>query len=262
MVLSKRDREFRLPKVSYLHFKHLEMDRVLTAFFARLAHNGFPSRLQRKAELTTEAFVEEFLEHPEWFSGFQSHRDILGRWIETHLMDVVNRGKANQAIAAPRPLHGFTYRFRNPKHSRDYGAAQHLYEMLYGARNGAGQKALEHLDHFFFQAVRRIRGGAAAHGMVHLMGQYRCQHGDGPGRLGLVDGDAVYVPGIPPVDPLREGAPHDLGTPVGDGTAKLGAPIVYVMHPEQFQGAEDAPFSAIMHGPASEDVPRDQRWPI
>ena len=33
MSLSKRDREFRLPKISYLDFKHLEMDRVLTAFF-------------------------------------------------------------------------------------------------------------------------------------------------------------------------------------------------------------------------------------
>lgn len=160
MALSKRDREFRLPKISYLDFKQLEMDRVLTAFFARLAHNGFPSRLRRKAELTTEAFVEEFLEHPEWFTGFASHEDIIARWIETHLMDVVNRGKANQAIAAPRPLHGFTYRFRNTKHSRDYGAAQHLYELLYGARSGAGQKALEHLDHFFFQGHDRVTGRA------------------------------------------------------------------------------------------------------
>ena len=45
-------------------------------------------------------------------------------------MDIVNRGKRNQAVAGPRPLHGYTYRFRNPKHSRDYGAAQQLYEML------------------------------------------------------------------------------------------------------------------------------------
>ena len=93
MGLSKRDREFRLPKISYVDFKQLEMDRVLTAFFARLAHNGFPSRLRRKAQLTTEAFVEEFLEHPEWFTGFSTHQEILARWIETHLMDVVNRTK-------------------------------------------------------------------------------------------------------------------------------------------------------------------------
>jgi hypothetical protein len=158
MPLSKRDREFRLPKISYLDFKHLELDRVLTAFFARLAHNGYPSRLRRKVELSVESFVEEFMEHPEWFTGFQAHPDVLARWVETHLLDVVNRGKANQAVAAPRPLHGFTYRFRNPKHSRDYGAAQHLYETLYGARNGAGQKAIEHLNHFFFQGHDKVTG--------------------------------------------------------------------------------------------------------
>src|SRR3954453_9968345 len=122
MGLSNRDNEFRLPKITYIDFKHIEMDRVLTAFFARLAHNGFPSRLRRKAELTVEALVDEFLPHPEWFSGFQANRDVLERWVETHLMDVVNRGKANQAVAAPRPLHGFTYRFRNPAPPRDYGA--------------------------------------------------------------------------------------------------------------------------------------------
>jgi hypothetical protein len=160
MSLSKRDREFRLPKISYLDFKQLEMDRVLTAFFARLAHNGYPSRLRRKVELSVESFVEEFMEHPEWFTGFQAHPDVLARWVETHLLDVVNRGKANQAVAAPRPLHGFTYRFRNPKHSRDYGAAQHLYEMLYGARNSAGQKAIEHLNHFFFQGHDKVTGKA------------------------------------------------------------------------------------------------------
>ncbi|HPA82814.1 MAG TPA: hypothetical protein PLS95_18470, partial [Thermoanaerobaculales bacterium] len=100
--------------------------------------------------------------HPEWFTGFKDHREVLERWVETHLLDVVNRGKSNQAVAAPRPLHGFTYRFRNPKHSRDYGAAQHLYEMLYGARNGAGQKAIEHLNHFFFQGHDKVTGKADA----------------------------------------------------------------------------------------------------
>ena len=158
MGLSGKDRAFNTKKVSYLDYKQLEMDRVLTALFARLAHNGFPSRLRRRAELSVEAFVDEFLEHPEWFTGFTQHREILERWVETHLMDVVNRGKANQAVAAPRPLHGFTYRFRNPKHSRDYGAAQQLYETLYHARKGAGQAATEHLDRFFFQGHDKVTG--------------------------------------------------------------------------------------------------------
>ena len=88
MALSKRDREFRLPKITYLDFKQLEMDRVLTAFFARLAHNGYPSRLKKRVENTVEDFVEEFLEHPEWFGGFQNHREIVSMWVETHLMDL------------------------------------------------------------------------------------------------------------------------------------------------------------------------------
>lgn len=158
MGLSGKDRAFNTKKVSYLDYKQLEMDRVLTALFARLAHNGFPSRLRKRTEKTIDTFVEEFLEHPEWFTDFGRHRDILERWVETHLMDVVNRGKANQAVAAPRPLHGFTYRFRNPKHSRDYGAAQQLYETLYHARKGAGQAAIEHLDRFFFQGHDKVTG--------------------------------------------------------------------------------------------------------
>ena len=158
MGLGKRDREFRLPKISYLDFKHLEMDRVLTALFMRLEHNGFLGRLNRRFDLSVESFTEEFLGHPEWFSGFKLHREVLERWIETHFLDVVNRGKPNQAVAAPRPLHGFTYRFRNPKHSRDYGAAQHIYEMLHHARHGIGEQALEHLKSFFFQGHDRITG--------------------------------------------------------------------------------------------------------
>lgn len=158
MGLSSKDRAFNTKKVTHLDFKQIEMDRVLTALFARLAHNGFPSRLKRRFELSVESFVDEFLEHPEWFTGFGLHREILERWVETHLMDVVNRGKANQTVAAPRPLHGFTYRFRNPKHSRDYGAAQHLYETLYHARKGAGQAAIEQLNSFFFQGHDKVTG--------------------------------------------------------------------------------------------------------
>ena len=38
MALQKKDREFRLPKISYLDFKTIEMDRVLTGSFERLEH--------------------------------------------------------------------------------------------------------------------------------------------------------------------------------------------------------------------------------
>jgi hypothetical protein len=69
------------------------------------------------------------------------------------LLDLVNRGKPGQAVAAPRPLHGYTYRFRNSKHCRDYGAAPQIYEMLWSARNETGKLALERLKQFFFEGV-------------------------------------------------------------------------------------------------------------
>ena len=65
MALQTRDREFRHPRISYLDFKLLEMDRVLTSFLARVWHNGYPSRILRNIELTVEDFVNEFIKHPE-----------------------------------------------------------------------------------------------------------------------------------------------------------------------------------------------------
>jgi len=154
MSIKGRDREFRTPKVSYLDFKHIEMDRVLTMLFPRLKYDGYASRRPpRGGDLSVDEFLADFLEHPEWFSGFDQHPDVVRSWIETDLMDLVNRGKSNQALAAPRPLHGNTYKFRNAKHTRDYGAAEQAYWMLFYARKGKGQAARDALRRFFFPGV-------------------------------------------------------------------------------------------------------------
>ncbi len=154
MSVKGRDKEFRIPKTTYVDFKHIEMDRVLTMFFPRLKYDGYGSRRPpRGGDLTIEEFLEDFLEHPEWFAGFERYPEVVTRWIETDLMDVVNRGKANQAVAAPRPLHGNTYKFRNAKHTRDYGAAEQIYWMLFYARKGKGQAARDALKQFFFPGI-------------------------------------------------------------------------------------------------------------
>lgn len=154
MSIKGRDKEFRTSKTTYVDFKHIEMDRVLTMLFPRLKYDGYASRRPpRGGDLTIEAFVEDFLEHPEWFAGFGRYPQVVHRWIETDLMDVVNRGKANQAVAAPRPLHGNTYKFRNAKHTRDYGAAEQIYWMLYYARKSKGQAVCAALRRFFFPGI-------------------------------------------------------------------------------------------------------------
>lgn len=154
MSIKSKDREFGLARLSYVDFKHLEMDRVLTMLFPRLKYDGYASRREpRKTDLTVSEFQCEFVEHPEWFDGFAEHSDVVTCWIETELMDLVNRGKPSQAVAAPRPLHGNTYKFRNSRHARDYGAAEHIYWLLYHARHGRGQAARDALRRFFFPGV-------------------------------------------------------------------------------------------------------------
>ena len=120
MPQKAKDTALRLPKVTIVDFKSIELDRTLTALFARIYHNGQDSRLT-KPNTTIQDFQEHILEQPDRFRDFSKHPDILRGWLEGHLLDLVNRGKHNQQVASPRPLHGFTYRFRNPKHCRDYG---------------------------------------------------------------------------------------------------------------------------------------------
>ncbi|MCC5789788.1 MAG: hypothetical protein JJT75_09140 [Opitutales bacterium] len=165
MAIKLKEKEFKLNKITLMDFKVIEMDRVLTNLFARIYHSGAESKLSRGSkDLNTIArFLSQFLEEEESFRGFKegNHPEIVERWIETHLLDLVNRGKPRQAVAAPRPLHGFTYRFRNAKHCRDYGASAMIYELLVHARNGSGQEALKQLKQYFFKGVDPATGKLA-----------------------------------------------------------------------------------------------------
>ncbi|MFD7505335.1 hypothetical protein [Streptomyces sp. NPDC059850] len=142
---------FHHPGVSRVDYKPLDMDRVLTALLARLWHHGMPSKIRRSRTLEVEVFVKLFQDNPEVFDGFE--RETTSRWISTHLLDLVNRGRADEAVAGPRPLHGFTYRFRNSRKSRPYGADEQLYEML-----TVDEGALKGLREFFFSDVDRATG--------------------------------------------------------------------------------------------------------
>jgi hypothetical protein len=167
MKLGKKDKAFRTNKVSYLDYKMVEMDRVLTHLFARLKHNGASSKLSAKG-MTVDLFKDEFLDsrNEKYFKGFSQAPVTIEKWIQTHLVDLINRGKANEAVAAPRPLHGNTYLFRNPKNCRDYGASKQVYELLYHAKNG--QDAISRLKQFFFAGVDSSTGQYDCHSQVDV----------------------------------------------------------------------------------------------
>jgi hypothetical protein len=152
MALDHTDKDFRHEGVSYLDYKQIEMDRVLTAFLARLWWGGQSSVISRdvRKEITTNYVVQMMADTPERFQDFDPV--VTRRWVETHLLDMVSRGRASQAVAGLRPLHGFTYRFRNARRSRAYNADEQLYEMLSHAGE-KGRYVLLQLKDFFFAGV-------------------------------------------------------------------------------------------------------------
>ncbi|NUQ97301.1 MAG: hypothetical protein HOY79_12360 [Streptomyces sp.] len=170
MALRRRDTEFKHLGVSYLDFKRVQMDRVLTGFLMRLNHKGLTSRLVRRKDLYVKEFADEFTDpvNADRFQGFAEHPEMARRWVETQLLDVVNRGKPTQEVAGLRPLHGLTYRFRSSRHSRPYGADAQLYEMLRHARGPLGTLALEQLRTFFFTGLGTAASAAAQKAPVDI----------------------------------------------------------------------------------------------
>jgi hypothetical protein len=152
MNIKGRDKEFRLAKVSYVDYKHIEIDRTLLNLFPRLKFDGYAGRV-RSVPLTIEKFVDEFVEdkNKEKFRGFAEHPDVVRRWVETDLLDLVNRGRPTQAVVSPRPLHGNTYKYRNLKHARDYGTSEQVYWMLFHAKKG--QAVRDALKNFIFSGL-------------------------------------------------------------------------------------------------------------
>lgn len=146
-----RAREFRFPQISFVDYKQIEIDRTLLNLFPRLKFKGYLGRFKKLPfQLTIEKFTDEFTDekYADRFVGFAKHREIVYKWLETDLLDLVYRGKPRQAVVSPRPLHGNIYKFRNAEHARDYNTAEQIYWMLHYARRG--QDALEELKRFLF----------------------------------------------------------------------------------------------------------------
>src|SRR3954454_24222025 len=156
MALDSKDRAFRCDAISRIDYKTLTMDRVLTAFLARLWHGGVTSRMRRATDLDVDAYLELLVDDRTGkFKGFADNEDISRRWVATHLLDLVNRGRVTEAVAGPRPLHGFAYRLRNTARSRPYGADEQLYELL-----AVNDIVLRALREFFFSDIDPATGEA------------------------------------------------------------------------------------------------------
>ena len=104
MALKGRDREFRLEKLSYIDFKPLNMDRVLTMLFPRLRFDGYGTRRPpRRHDLAISDFAGEYTKDPSAFVGFDQHPDIVERWIETGPHGCSEPGQAEPSPGSAAP---------------------------------------------------------------------------------------------------------------------------------------------------------------
>ncbi len=151
MVTRGRDREFRFPQVSYVDYKQIEIDRTLLNLFPRLKFGGYLGRVKKLPfQLNVESFLAELIDdkNKATFIGFADYPEVVRKWLETDLLDLVHRGRPKQAVVSPRPLHGNIYKFRNADHARDYNTSEQVYWMLYHTQKG--QDVLNELKKFLF----------------------------------------------------------------------------------------------------------------
>lgn len=135
-ILSKEERVFREPSIFAVDAKAITLENVLVNLFMLMRNNG--SRIKIKlskqaAYHTIDSILNRFftkLEQKTEVLGFDDNRAAAESWLRSNLINMVNRGKANENVSSLRPLHLESYRIRNAKHNKDYNTADQVYIML------------------------------------------------------------------------------------------------------------------------------------
>ena len=133
MKISRDDYWFVNPKICYIDPKFLILDRVMINLYMLLKYNG-RRPVPRTGRGTVDLdFIYDSLvsRHGHKLEGFEAYPEVIKDWIYSDLVDVVFRGHPDkETLAAPLPLHLNAYKLRNPKHVRDYRAADQLFSMI------------------------------------------------------------------------------------------------------------------------------------
>jgi len=135
MPLSKQDKDYSLPEITPIDPKLVDVDRVFTNLLPLLKYDGAPltrghSKFVTVADLTAAVCRNDAL-HFQGFSDSEEAKQRVKRWIESDFLSLVHRGKDNQQVAAPLPMHLNTYKLRNPRYCNDSGVADQIFTLFY-----------------------------------------------------------------------------------------------------------------------------------
>jgi hypothetical protein len=155
MALSIQQRAFKLDQITYLDRKSILLDRVLLNLFELLRFDGRPPLwMRRRKPIEVEALVQQMIETPSRFEGFDQRPDVSRAWLENDLLDLMNRGKPDrERVVGPRPFHLNAYKLANQREVADHGGARQVYALIYHA----DPDLLTHLNGFFGRGLDRAQ---------------------------------------------------------------------------------------------------------
>lgn len=132
--LSPNDQEFRNELIFHVDAKTIDLERALLNLFMLIKHNGVPPRSRTgRRKVSAEFFVKKLLKLEEegLAEGFSEHEEAVLWWVKANLVDLVNRGNPEkEAVASLKAIHLNSYKYRNPRHVRDYNLSEQVYAML------------------------------------------------------------------------------------------------------------------------------------
>ncbi|GAA4014689.1 hypothetical protein GCM10022408_29890 [Hymenobacter fastidiosus] len=128
---------FRNEQIFFIDAKQINLDRTLVNLYVLLKHNGGRTRSrvsQANKQVGEKELMQVFrsMEEAGQASGIKENQLAVRGWLRANLMDMVYRGQGpeKENFTSLKPIHLFSYRIRNQKHTRDYNSADQVYSML------------------------------------------------------------------------------------------------------------------------------------
>ena len=149
MVLGRKHTEYTLDLITTIVPHTVEIDRVLINLFPILKYGGKPIPRAYQKKYAVGNMSDLICNAPEIFKGFSNEPELIKEWLRSDFFILSNRGKYNEKVAAPVPLHLNAYKLRSGNETKDYGLATQIFSMLYYG----SKSTFEDLRDFLYEGV-------------------------------------------------------------------------------------------------------------
>lgn len=129
MMLKQPHKDWRLPQISTIDVRAVELEQLLTFLWLRIAHSNYPvTRFGAPSHLTVGDLVEVIERDDIRYPGFGTTPGAAEGWLRADL--VYTRARRPNEVTVARPVHLPAARVRNPRETGDSFASGQVYAWL------------------------------------------------------------------------------------------------------------------------------------